>query len=243
MENGTTGFLDIHHHLLYGLDDGAQSYRDMTAMLDKAAEDNIQFLVATPHIAPGVRPFDWLAFGDRLEEARGYCAKKGYLLWVYPGAEVMYTPHTLRFLEEGRLPTLASSRQILLEFSPNISFQDLETALQQVIRLRYRPILAHVERYECLVRQPAGARELAKAQEVSFQVNCSTLLEGKGFRVNRFVKGLLKDQLVRFVASDAHNISSRPCRMAQAYQALEKQWGPEYAGQVTQGAWLELGSA
>lgn len=64
------GFVDIHHHLIYGLDDGPAAFQQMTGMLHAAHEDGIAAIIATPHAAPGVRPFDAALTERHLGEAR-----------------------------------------------------------------------------------------------------------------------------------------------------------------------------
>ena len=67
------GLTDIHHHLLFGMDDGAQSAKEMHAMLRNAAEDRVSRIVATPHVTPGVERFDRKQYDLALKDARAYC--------------------------------------------------------------------------------------------------------------------------------------------------------------------------
>ena len=129
-----TGFADIHHHLLYGLDDGPRRMEETAAMLHRAAAEGITTLVATPHVTPGVQRFDRDAFLERLAEARQYCAAQQLPLTLHAGAELLYTPQTARFLREGRVPTLGNTPYALVEFSPDVRFDTLESALVDLLR-------------------------------------------------------------------------------------------------------------
>ncbi len=227
-----TGFVDIHQHLLYGIDDGPANALDMGQMLMQAYEDGISTIIATPHIAPGVKPFDPQTLLFRLKEARSFCEQKRLDIAVYLGGEILFTPHTVRYLKERRLPTLAGTRHVLVEFAPDIPFEDLREAVRALLRAGVLPVLAHVERYHCLTHRIQNAHELKQDYQVCFQVNCSSVLEKKGFWESRFVRGLLEEEMVDFVATDAHNTSSRPVRMGEAYRVLEEKCGAGYARRV-----------
>lgn len=228
-----TGFADIHHHLLYGLDDGPRRMEETAAMLHRAAAEGITTLVATPHVTPGVQMFDRDAFLARLAEARQYCAAQQLPLTLHAGAELLYTPQAARFLREGRVPTLGDTPYALVEFSPDVRFDALESALVDLLRSGFLPVLAHVERYACLTHHVQRAIRLKQTCEVYYQVNCSAVLGRRGFWADRCVDRLLKAQLVDFVATDAHNTGTRPARMQAAHRALQERVGPEYAAALT----------
>lgn len=228
-----TGFTDVHHHLIYGLDDGPRRMEDMTAMLRRAAAEGITTLIATPHVTPGVRPFDRDVFQARLQEARQFCAAQGLPLSLHAGAELLYTPQTARFLREGRVPTLGNTPYALVEFSPDVRFDTLESAIAELLRNGFLPVLAHMERYACLTHNVKRTIRLKQTCEVYYQVNCSTILGRYGFWANRCVDRLLKEHLVDFVATDAHNTDARRAHMKRAHRALQEKVGPEYAAALT----------
>lgn len=225
------GFRDIHSHFLYGLDDGAQSRQDMERMLDAAYQDGIVHLYATPHALPGVRPFDWGAYRERLEEARSYCRDKDYPLELHPGAEVLYTPAIEPYALDGRLPTLDGGDALLVEFVPNIAYRELENAVALLCRAGYRPILAHIERCECLYAANAAQR-LKERYGVRCQLNANSLLESRGFFRDRRIHKWLQNRLIDFIASDAHDCRHRPFRMTAAHRALASLPLP-YANAIT----------
>ncbi len=222
------GLADIHSHFVYGLDDGAKDQAEMFALLDMAHAQGITALVATPHVTPGIRPFDWDGFGQRLEEARLYCRSKGYALTLHAGAELLYTPAMLPFLADDAVPTLAGTDSILLEFAPEISLRDLETAVSTAERAGYRPILAHAERYSCLLRGKTLAR-LKDEYDMRVQVNATTVLVSRGFFRDLTIQRWFKAGLVDFIASDAHDTASRPFKAQAAFEVLAQKYGSAYA--------------
>ncbi|MDO5378769.1 MAG: hypothetical protein Q4G52_10590 [Clostridia bacterium] len=227
-----TGFTDIHSHVIYGVDDGAQTEAEMEAMLDAAHAQGISTLFATSHVTPGVLPFDHALYEQHLMQARRYCRERGYGLTVQAGAEIMYTPAIRHYAAERLLPTLAGSDHILLEFVPDAAYQEIENAVGLAERSGYVVTLAHIERYDCLYRAQ-NAYRLKERHDVHYQVNCSTIVDGRGFWKDRQIRAWLRDEMIDFVASDAHNCIRRPFRMREAYTALEQRVGEEYAKWLT----------
>lgn len=227
-----TGFTDIHSHVIYGVDDGAQTRAEMEALLDAAHEEGIATLFATSHVTPGIAPFDQALYEQHLTQARQYCRERGYALTVQSGAEIMYTPAIGRYAAERLLPTLATTDHILMEFVPDIAYSELEDAVDLAERAGYAVILAHIERYDCLYRRQ-NVRRLKEKHDVCYQVNCATVIDGCGFLRDRQIRGWLRDEMIDFVASDAHNCARRPIRMREAYGILRQQYGRDYADRLT----------
>ena len=221
------GFRDIHAHFVYGVDDGARTRADMEAMLDAAHADGVASLFATPHVTPGIAPFDERLFHARLAEARGYCAERGYPLTLYAGAEILYTPAMERYASEHRLPTLADSEYVLMEFVPDIAYVELDATLGQLERSGYTAILAHIERYRCMSLK--NAYRLKEKYDICYQINCGTLLRKQRFFKAHRVERWLKDELIDFVATDSHDTLRRPSRMTAAYECLRQHVKPDYA--------------
>lgn len=228
-------YTDIHHHILYGVDDGAQSAEEMRAMLEKAAADGIGRMIATSHITPGIQKFDWEQYRRALEEAREYCRARELDLQLWEGAEIMYTPQTCDYLEDGRAPTLAGTDAVLVEFMPDVRYDRLCDAISRLGRRGYLPILAHVERYRCLAAHPSRARKLRREMDVCFQVNCSSILAGRDGMPRRFVKKMLDWDLVDAIATDAHGSAMRRVHMREAWRCLAKAFGASYANELTDG--------
>ncbi len=219
------GLTDIHAHIVYGMDDGPATREEMYAMLDAAHREGIVHLFATPHVIPGLRPFRQEAYLERLDMARAYCREKGYPITLYTGAEVLYTPAILSGIRERKLPTLADSDWVLVEFSPGIAFPEMEKALLALREGGYAPILAHGERYQYLC-SPGRLSKLRKRHQVLCQVNASTVIRPHGLWRRWMVHWWLKKGLVDFIASDAHNTTSRPFYIRRAYEELKKKKTP-----------------
>ncbi|MEG2315978.1 MAG: CpsB/CapC family capsule biosynthesis tyrosine phosphatase [Clostridia bacterium] len=227
--------VDIHQHLLYGMDDGPEKWELTLRMLQTAQEQNVWKIVATPHARPGRYHFDYSGMVNKLNAINEYAWRQGWQVRIFPGAEIYYTPDTVRCLDERRVATLAQSQAVLVEFSPSIGYDQLYQAIRDLANGGYKPVLAHIERYECLVSRPERTYELKNQFEAKLQMNCQTLLRQSGFSLNRFCHKLLINDTIDFVASDAHNITSRPSCLQECYKYLGKKYGEELAYRLTGG--------
>lgn len=231
-------FMDVHCHVLYGMDDGAKSRKMMYAMLRRAASEGITRIVATPHVTPGVHRFDREQYAQAIQEAVEYCRVEGLGISIYEGCEVLYTRQASRLLGEGKIPTLAGTERVLVEFSPDIRYEELCDALDDLQHNGFLPVIAHVERYRCLVVRPSRAEKIKQQMNIYFQMNCNTLLVKKGFFERRFVKRMLKKQLIDALGTDAHNTTSRKAQMQAAWRAVKREYGASYATRLTNGSLL-----
>ena len=223
------GFVDIHHHLLYGLDDGPAAFHQMAGMLRAAHEDGIAAIIATPHAAPGFRPFDGALAERRVEEARTYCRENALALEVYPGAEVLVTRQIFS-APLTRVPTLAGTRYMLLEFAPGADYALAERAVRSLMHCGRFPVVAHVERCRFLTARPERLYRLRRMGAL-FQINCAALLDGGWFNLG----WLIREGLIDFAATDAHDTTARECRMRSAYRTLERIAGIRCALKLTSG--------
>ena len=226
-----SGFTDYHAHFVYGVDDGARTREEMFAMLDAAAADGVTHLFATSHSTPGMEPFPRDVYQRHLDFARAYCAEKGYDLMLESGSELLYTPAAAYAAAEHSLVTLGGTDWVLLEFVPNITAKELETALQEITGAGYRILVAHIERYPCLAQHGLLAR-LHEQYRLRCQINCSAVLDS-GFWQRMRLEHWVKAGLVDAVSSDAHNCTSRPTRMRQAYAQLCSHVGETTAQKLT----------
>lgn len=227
-----TGFTDIHSHFIYGVDDGAKTRADMEAMLDAAHTDGITSLFATSHMTPGLQPFDFSAYQKHLDEARSYCEHKGYAMALYSGAEILYSPALQDYVVDHRLPTLEDSDHVLMEFMPDVTLEELESVLELMERYGYVTVLAHIERYACLLRGNSVGK-LKEFYNVRCQVNANTVLSKRGFFQTRRIRSWFEKEQIDFVASDAHDVRNRPFRMKGAYDVLRQNYGQDYAELLT----------
>ena len=226
------GFADLHQHVLWGLDDGPQSPQEMHSLLRAAAEDGIGLIAATAHADPAARPFPLSLYYQRLAEANAYCQEKGLPLRLVSGCEILYCNSVPDLLMAGKLPALGNSRHVLIEFDHNAALSQIGEAADSLYRAGFQPVLAHVERYRCLVRSPRRAMEAREEYGLIYQMNCETVLHPAGLWKRRFAEKLLNARAIDAIATDAHDTALRPVWMREAYQQLVLQYGVRYAGRL-----------
>ena len=234
--------VDIHQHVIYGVDDGPGDDAGMRRMLRLAAEQGVAHLVATPHATPGREPFPTEVYLSRVAEAQAWCAAQGLPLKVHTGCELLYTDDTPRLLHEGYLPTLAETWMVLVEFFPADTIERMCHALRCLGNEGFTVVMAHVERYRAL-QSMRNVAMLRNEYQVKMQMNCNTILSRKGFFKDRWTHRMLEAGYIDCVASDAHNTSSRPCAMRACMNALTDRYGREMAKRLcgdNQRQWLML---
>ena len=187
------GLIDIHQHLVYGVDDGAKTWDDTVAMMMEAEKQGIERIIATSHALPGRAHFDYDGYLDKLDEINQYAEQQGWRVRLLPGAEIYYTSKALKKLDAEAIPTLNGSRFVLVEFIPEVKADELFRAMRELANGGYNPILAHVERYYCLQDKQEVIQDLRRLG-VMIQMNAKTVLQSKGlFGGKSYIRKLLKE--------------------------------------------------
>lgn len=220
---------DIHQHLIWGIDDGADSWDTMCSMLREAHSQGIKTIVATSHAEPGFQPFDMGLYTERLADAQSFCKTENLGIRVLPGAEIAWTYQTPLVLRQGRVPTIGGTDYVLLELWQNISWQAATDAVNQLTRAGFCPVLAHPERYLAFLRSPKKTLRFRNETGALLQINANTILDTRNYWERRFTEYLLKEGAVDAVASDAHDCVNRPVNMEAAYQWLTIHTDAAYA--------------
>lgn len=220
------GYVDLHSHLLPGVDDGAQSLEEAMEMLHIAYEEGIRTIIATPHYALEDRAQSRDKALISFELMKKVVKREYPEMELYLGNELYYTPGVLEDIKEGRVHTIGESKYVLVEFSPGITYQALYQAIRELVMARYRPILAHVERYQCLFKEFDKLEEIIELG-VYLQMNCQSLSGGFLDENARWCKKLVRQGYITFLGTDAHNTKERAPKMKAAAQWVEKKCGSE----------------
>ena len=218
--------IDIHCHLLHEVDDGPDNIELSIAMLERAKKQGVTDIILTPHYRRGMFKFD----GDRVRakvlEIRPYADELGINLHV--GTEIHVNGDLIQYLEEKRVFTLAGSEYVLTEYEYGTDYSYIFKMTHELLRHGYVPIIAHAERYECLLNEPQRLDEL---QEIGAMIQCNaTAVIGEdGHRVKQFCKKALKNGWIDFVASDSHDKRFRACFLKDAYKYISGKFGESTA--------------
>jgi len=218
---------DIHCHILFGVDDGSKDREQSLRMIDIAYQEGIRAIILTPHY--NRRYFD-NSIEDVTKVYEDLCQEAGAKypdMKLYLGNEIYYTEHTLEKLESKEILTMAGGSYILVEFSNYVELTKLNHAVTKLVQYGYKPVIAHVERYECLMKKPDYIETLTE-MGAYIQVNAGSVIGKSGSKAKKMVRRLLKEQQVHFVATDAHRDDSRAPHISKCKNYIEKKYGYEY---------------
>lgn len=224
------GIIDIHVHILPGVDDGAADWEETRWMLQCAYEQGIRSLIATPHYS---RRQDV----DRLKQLAGRLDDEAKRIdsdfQVYLGQEILYFDSLVERLKEGHALTMAGSRHVLVEFMPEVPYKKLYQAVRTVLMAGYYPIIAHAERYRAL-REEGQMAELAETG-CRMQMNYRSLQGGIFDQNARWCRRQVQNGRIAFLGTDAHHRDYRTPEIAKSLQWLEGHVGEENLEEMTRG--------
>jgi len=217
-------FVDMHNHVLYGVDDGSDSIETSLEMLKIAEEEGISKIITTPHFIYGAINNNNEYIKSKFSEFKEMEVEQGINIGLYPGSEVFISPETSSLVMEGTICRLNDSKYILIEL-PMLSVPDyMEEVLFRLQLQGYKPIIAHPERNKVFQQYPD---ELCKFVErgILTQVNSSSINKLYGRRVEKVAMEFIESKLVHFVATDAHTCRGRSPRMIHAYERVREVCG------------------
>ena len=223
---GVVRMIDIHCHLLYGVDDGPENMDESIAMLKKAAEQCVTDIILTTHYRRGMFKFDKEQVLKNKAALDKYAEEIGIQLHL--GTEFHVNGDILEYLETGRCLTLAGSEYVLTEYEYGTDYAYILKMTQELLRHGYIPVIAHVERYACIVKKPQHLDEL---QEIGalIQMNAGAIIGEEGWGAKAFCKKVLKQGWVDVVASDSHDRKKRACYLEDCYDYVTEKYGEKLA--------------
>jgi protein-tyrosine phosphatase len=253
--------IDLHSHILYGLDDGPATLDESLEMCRIGYRDGIRTIVATPHMLNGVYRNNRATILSRTRELNTALSRLGIRnslphhsairtpdhelqtqdpelrtpnseLTILPGADVHLGEDLLGPLKQKKLMTVGNGgKYLLIEFPSHGIPYMAEGALFRLIAHGMIPIITHPERNPEVGRKPARYYEMIRMGCLG-QVTAMSLTGGFGPEVKRLAEELLIHRLVHFIASDAHSIDTRPPILTPAVRAASKRVGKEEAGRM-----------
>lgn len=226
-----TGIIDIHSHILPGLDDGSSDMRESIHMLRLAAKQGITQVVATPHYSHSFQntsPDQIRRLCREVQETARRQMNTEILIW--PGQEIMYDGDMLNLLAKRSILTIADSRYVLTEFLPSAPYSYIYSAMREISLEGYIPILAHAERYIYLCEKDRV--DEIKSQGACIQVNFRRI-GGKWYdSTTRWCREMLRSQRIDFLGTDMHNIKERRPETGAALEWMKKHLDREYLSKI-----------
>ena len=224
-------FVDIHIHILYDVDDGPHNINTSIEMVKTAYNEGTIKIVATPHYHPAKCMMDYdelyRIFEIFKEQVKDTCPEMQFAL----GREIYYTSDIPDELEAGKHLTMGNSKYVLVEYQPTVDYNYLRTSISNIIQMGYIPLIAHIERYMCIVKEIDRAYELSN-MGAFIQVNAGSVIGESGKDIKKFIKKLMKDEMVDVIGTDAHSNGGRAPRIRECAEYICKKFGYDYAKRV-----------
>jgi protein-tyrosine phosphatase len=220
--------IDIHHHLLWDQDDGASSLDVSLEMARMAADDGITHIACTPH-ANGHYDYNPKIVSKKIDELQSLINQEGVKIKLGQGCDfhMSYDNIQQAHLDPGRF-SLNGGQYLLIEIPDYAIPRTLSETFYQMQLDGLTPILTHPERNATLQKDPSRMMDWLRGG-VLVQVTAGSLLGRMGKTAEKVAHDLLAKRWVHFLATDAHNTSSRPPKMREAHDLVAKKYGPEYA--------------
>lgn len=227
--------IDLHCHILPGLDDGPRNMEESIRMCQIALRDGIRTIVATPHTLNGVYQNDRSTILKKIETLNSELRTQNpeLSLKILPGSDIHLSEATPEKVKQGDAMTIGDGgRYILVEFASHaIAFQ-AEKILFQLLTEGVIPIISHPERNLEIGTRPNRYYEMIKMGCLG-QVTAMSLTGEFGPKVKQWAEKFLKHRLIHLIASDAHSSDGRPPILSSAVKLAAKIVGKEEAIRMT----------
>lgn len=216
--------IDLHCHMLPGIDDGAPDLAVALAMARCAAADGIKVVACTPHIYPGLYDNDRPGIAAAVEQLQQRLNDEGVPLTLTVGADTHLAPGLIEGIRDGRIPTLSGSRYLLLEPPHHVAPPRFEESLFQLMAAGYVPVITHPERLSWIEHNYDMFASVVRAG-AWMQLTSGSLTGRFGKRPKYWAERMLDERLVHILATDSHHIDRRPPLLAEGRDAAAQRLG------------------
>jgi protein-tyrosine phosphatase len=216
--------IDLHCHILPGIDDGAPDLAVALAMARCAAADGIKVSACTPHIYPGLYDNDRNGIAAAIDALQQRLHDEGIPLTLAIGADTHLAPGLVEGIRDGRIPTLNGSRYLLLEPPHHVAPPRFEESLFQLMTAGYVPVITHPERLTWIEHNYDMFASVVRAG-AWMQVTAGSLTGRFGKRPQYWAERMIDERLVHILATDSHHIDRRPPLLAEGRDAAAQRLG------------------
>ncbi|MGH9549495.1 MAG: tyrosine-protein phosphatase [Terriglobales bacterium] len=216
--------IDLHCHILPGIDDGARDLPTAVKMASAFAADGVTVVACTPHILPGLYHNSGPEIRQATAELRRVLFQHNIPLHLVTGADNHITPEFLAELRSGKLLSLADTRYVLVEPPHHVAPPRLEELFFNLIAAQYVPILTHPERLTWISANYAAILRLW-ASGTWLQITTGSLAGDFGRTARYWAERLLDEGRVHLLATDAHDLIKRPPNLGRGRELAAKRVG------------------
>lgn len=220
--------IDIHCHILPGIDDGARSLEDSIEMAKAAVEQGIHTIVATPHHRNNQFDNYREDILTRVDELNRILEEENIEVNILPGQETRIYGDLAKGLSAKEiLPVNLDTPYILVELPTSTVPKYTNKLLYDLQVEGYTPVIVHPERNSELLSKPDKLYELVKSGVLT-QVTAASIVGRFGKKIRNFSHEIIQSNLTHFIASDAHNVRSRSFMIVEALNEIEELYGIEF---------------
>jgi len=223
--------IDLHSHLLPGIDDGAKDIEVSIEMARMAVADGIRIMACTPHIKPGVYDNDGPSIRAAVEDLAAVLLEREIDLYLLTGADVHLAPRLAEGMRSGRVLTVADSRYFLFEPPHHVAPPRLEEVAADLMRSGFIPVLTHPERLSWIETNYASVGRMFNAG-VWIQLTAASITGEFGSRPLYWSERMLDEGMVHIIASDAHTTGRRRPNLSRARAKVAERLGEAEAEHV-----------
>jgi len=225
--------IDLHCHLLPGIDDGTGDLEQSLEMARMSVADGVTVIACTPHIFPGVYNNTGPDICRRIDQLQSELDAAQIAVRLVSGGDVHIAPDLVSKLKSGAALSLNSGRYVLVELPHHILPPNVEGLFFNLLLAGYVPIVTHPERMSWIDRDYDMLIRLVRSG-AWMQITAGALLGKFGSRAKEWSERMLREGMVHIIASDAHDTVRRPPLMGEAFRALRPLVGEEEAMNIVQ---------
>lgn len=215
--------IDIHSHIIPGIDDGAKNEEMALEMLRIAEGCGTKKIVATPHFMRGRFDYEYSEVTGEVDKLRKLAKDNNINIEIYQGQEVYYSDRIIKYYDAGIIGTINGTKYMLIEL-PMLEF-NLDEVIDNLYELQLKgitPIIAHPERYRPFIKKPSLINKLIN-EGCLFQLNAGSVTGGFGKDVKKTAEIYLMNRVYNFVGSDGHRDSKRDTDLTKFLNIVEKE--------------------
>ena len=216
--------IDIHSHILPGVDDGARTLTDSVDLVKELVESGATAIVATPHYVSETRYVSPKRENLKLfEELKRVISDEGINVDLFLGNEIYIDRSIEQLIKTGKIVPMANSDYLLVEFPLNESFPNYRDILMDLVKNGYKVILAHPERYAIVQKDFSLLQDLSDIG-VLFQCNLGSIIGKYGREAKKILKKMANNRMIFAFGSDIHH-----CRGAEYWISAQKKLSKYYS--------------
>lgn len=217
--------IDLHCHILPGVDDGAQTMEESLEMAREAVREGITHILATPHHMSYSWNNEKQTVIRMVDELQAELDARNIPLTIFPGQEVRVYGELLEDIERGTIQFVdEGDRYLLIEFPSSAIPHYVDQLFFDLQTKGITPVIVHPERNQVIQERPGRLKRLVEKGALA-QLTAASYTGGFGKQIRRLSNQLIEANLVHLIASDSHDVKKRGYHMKKAYDLLEREHG------------------